>query len=192
MIIVPLISVKKGDLYDGINGSVLSLDELFTKTEKDAMVYVLDYDGVDHRNPNLELYQKLTEHCVLWIDNGPRRIDDVMDTIMAGATNLSLRPNLWPDMVLQEVFELTDDEVYLTLASPRQEPPFSFAQGITGIVLFSQDQSDVITTHSVRETTPLKTYLYTASSATIGYWEERGITGLLVDLSKKEGYDHGV
>ncbi len=192
MNIVPLISIRNGQLSDGYNGLALSLESLFTRVEKDAMVYVMDRDGIERNNPNLESYQRLTEHCILWIDNGPRRIDDVMDTIMAGATNLSLRPALWPIMNLAEVFELTDDEVYLAVDSSHLEPPVSTSQGITGTVVFNrepQQETEFLTASYLKDrTTTLKTYLYTAPPATVKSWEERGISGILVDLSKKEEY----
>jgi len=192
MHIVPLISLKKGQLCDGYNGQPLSLEDLFTRIEKDAMLYVVDYDGLERSNPNLEMYQRLTEQCVLWIDNGPRRIDDVMDTIMAGATNLSLRPSLWPDMALADVFELTDDEVYLTIDAATLDAFPPIPMDVTGVVLFQQDpQQDVefITTSFLKgKTATLKTYLYNVPASTVQSWEERGITGLLVDLNKKGEY----
>jgi hypothetical protein len=192
MNIVPLISIKKGQLCDGNNGTAFSLDDVFARMEKDTILYVLDYDGINHRNPNLELYQKLTEHCDLWIDNGPRRIDDVMDTIMAGATNLSVRPDLWPDMNLSDVLELTDDEVYLSLDPPYHESLRSFYPNITGVVVFNQEtqqDTDFITTSYLKDRTKtMKTYLYTAPPTAMKYWEEQGITGILVDLNRKEGY----
>ena len=112
MNIVPLIYVKDGKLLDGKDGNQVSIDDLFKRVEKDTMLYVLDLDGIEHNNPSLDLYQKLTEHCILWIDDGPRRLDDVMDTIMAGATNITLRKDLWPEIDYPGVFELTDDEMY--------------------------------------------------------------------------------
>jgi hypothetical protein len=138
------------------------------------------------------MYQRLTEQCVLWIDNGPRRIDDVMDTIMAGATNLSLRPSLWPDMVLADVFELTDDEVYLTVDATALDTFPPIPMDVTGVVMFQQNLQhniEFITSSFLKnKTATLKTYVYTAPASTVHYWEERGITGLLIDLDKKEEY----
>jgi len=109
MDIIPLIALRKGSSWTA-RRNLISLDDLFKRVEKDSLLYILDFDGIEQNNPNLELYQRLTEHCVLWIDDGPRRIDDIMDTIMAGATNITLREDLWPEMDLPGVFELTDDE----------------------------------------------------------------------------------
>lgn len=198
MNIIPLIAIRKGGILDGKEGNRISLDDLFKRVEKDSMIYVLDLDGIDQNNPNLELYQRLTEHCILWIDDGPRRIDDVMDTIMAGATNITLREDLWPEMDLPGVFDITDDEVYIGITSTQRHTSFvsSRFQSGTGVVVFSQDpqRDDTFTAASfVRDLTANhKLYLYTSAQNTPAEWEARGITGLVVDLKRKEGKHDGL
>jgi hypothetical protein len=190
MNIVPLIAIKKGILLDGKDGNQISIDDLFKGVEKDTMLYVLDLDGIEHNNPSLDLYQKLTEHCTLWIDEGPRRLDDIMDTIMAGATNITLREELWPEMDLLNVFELTDDEVYICINSThiQQSQITMFTQRDIGVVVFNQEPStndDFIPVNVFKNPAiKHKIYLYTARSKTISVLEERGITGILVDLNK--------
>jgi hypothetical protein len=197
MNIVPLISVKKGQLFDGKDGTVLSIDDLFTRVEKDAMLYVLDYDGINNNNPNLELYQRLTEHCTLWIDDGPRRIDDVMDTIMSGATNLTLRTEFWPDVDVPGVLELTDDEIYFAIGqeSQRQSHSLPFMQDGIGAVIFeneTQISGDFTYGSTLKELAgKYKIYLYNVLSNNRHHLEEFGVTGILVDLSKKEGDLYG-
>jgi hypothetical protein len=192
MNIVPLISIKKGILLDGKDGDEISIDELFKRVEKDTIIYVFDLDGIEHINPALDLYQKLTEHCILWIDNGPRRLDDVMDTIMAGATNITLREELWPEMDVPGVFELIDDDVFLYFNSTHgQQPPIpQFSQRDIGVVVFNQEpqiHDDFIFTSFLKDSaTKYKIYLYDISQNTIPFWEGRGITGILVDLNKKQ------
>jgi hypothetical protein len=191
MNIVPLVSVKKGILLDGKDGNQISIDNLFKQVENDTILYVLDLDGIEHNNPSLDLYQKLTEHCTLWIDDGPRRLDDIMDTIMAGATNITLREELWPEMDLPNIFELTDDEVYLCV-----NPAYGQLSQITfpiqrdiGVVMFFQEpqMKDVFNSVSFFKNHIIKhkIYLYTVALNTNVLWEERGITGILVDLNKK-------
>jgi hypothetical protein len=192
MNIVPLISIKKGRLLDGKDGNQISIDGLFKQVEEDTMLYVLDLDGIEHNNPSLDLYQKLTEHCTLWIDGGPRRLDDVMDIIMAGATNITLREELWPKIDLLEVFELTDDEVYFCINSSHghQSQITLFSQQNIGVVVFNleAEMNEDITSVSFFKNLAIrhKTYLYTDASNTISLWEDRGITGVLVDLNKKQ------
>jgi hypothetical protein len=187
MNIVSLISIKKGKLLDGKDGEPLSLDNLFSRVEKDSMLYVLDCDGLDHNNPNLELYQRLTEHCVLWIDDGPRRLDDVMDTIMAGATNITLRKELWPDIDIPGVLELTDDEIYIDMSVQQKEkmqPQLFFSDGI-GIVLFNDASEYALFSKEFITKHPL--YLYTDTPDKIPFWGEQGISGILLVLNKKGG-----
>lgn len=187
MNIIPLVSINKGTLFDGRQGTALSLDELFQRVEKDSMLYILDYDGLERNNPNFELYQRLTEHCILWIDNGPRRIDDVMDTIMAGATNITLRPQLWPDLDMLGVQELTDDEIYLDMSVQHQEQrtlhvPYA---GDIGIILFNEET--LYGGFSKDMTAKKKIFLYTGSPEKMLLWDEQGISGIVLDLRKKQG-----
>lgn len=198
MNIVPLISIKKGILFDGKDGSQISIDDLFKRIEKDTMLYVLDLDGIEHNNPSLDLYQKLTEHCTLWIDNGPRRLYDIMDTIMAGATNITLREELWPEMNLLDVFELTDDEVYFCInpAHEQQSQITLSTQLDIGVVVFCQEPQTKDDFNSLsffkNRAKKHKIYLYTIASNTNSLWEEHGITGILVDLNKKQRNQYGL
>jgi uncharacterized protein related to proFAR isomerase len=187
MNIIPLVYVKDGKLLDGKDGNQVSIYDLFKRVEKDMMLYVLDLDGIEHNNPSLDLYQKLTEHCILWIDDGPRRLDDVMDTIMAGATNFTLRNDLWPDIDFPGVQELTDDDIYIAMSVQQKEQhqSLSFFSEDIGIVLFN-DASDY-TTFSKDVLTKHKLYLYTQSTDKAPFWNEQGVTGILIDLNKKEG-----
>jgi hypothetical protein len=198
MNIVPLISIRKGRILDGKDGNLISIDDLFKRVEKDSMLYVLDLDGIEHNNPALNLYQKLTEHCILWIDDGPRRIDDVMDTIMGGATNITLREELWPEMDLPGVFDITDDEVYVGITSTHRQKPLimpSPSQDI-GVVVFSQEpqtNDDFITASFLKDlAVKHKIYLYTSAQNTHAQWEGRGLTGVILDLNKKEGKQDGI
>jgi len=190
MNIVPLISIKKGILFDGKDGNQISIDDLFKQVEKDTKLYVLDLDGIECNNPALDLCQKLTEHCTLWIDDGPRRLDDIMDIIMVGATNITLREELWPEMDLQNVFELTDDEVYFCINAIhiQQSQIPMFTQRDIGVVVFNQElptNDDFFSVNVIKNLAiKHKIYLYTDGSNTISVMEERDITGILVDLNK--------
>ena len=192
MNIVPLISIRKGRILDGKDGNLISIDDLFKRVEKDTMIYVFDLDGIEHNNPSLDLYQKLTEHCVLWIDDGPRRLDDVMDTIMAGATNITLREELWPEMDLPSVFEITDDEVYIGIKSTygQQSLTIPFSEQNIGVVVFNQElqtNDDFVYASFLKDLAlKHKIYLYNVSQNTIPLWEGRDITGILIDLNKKQ------
>ena len=193
MELVPLIYIKDGKLLAGKDGKPLSIDDLFKRVEKDAMLYILDLDGIAHYNANFDLYQKLTEHCILWIDNGPRRIDDVMDTIMAGATTITVRTALWPETDIPGILEITDDEIYLAITPENKEQPRALlhAYESLGAVVFSEEpqlEQNFSYANMFNNTTLKdKIYLYTIPHMNALYWEQRGVTGILVDLDKKEG-----
>jgi hypothetical protein len=188
---IPLISLKQGKLFTGITGEQLSVDELFSSVEKDTMLYVLDQDGILENKANFDTYQHLTEHCSLWIDNGPRRLDDIMDTIMAGATNLTLRKNIWPDVDIPGILDLTEDELFfaLTLDDLKTSQDVSFVYSGIGLVIFNEDQQTDFTSVSHLKDLALKhpIYLYNPSSQPDPTWEQRGITGILRDVQKKQG-----
>jgi len=106
---------------------------------------------------------------------------------MAGATNITLRNDLWPDIDVPGVQELTDDEIYIAMSEKQKEQrqSLSFFSEDIGIVLFN-DASDY-TTFSKDVLTKHKLYLYTHSTDKVPFWNEQGITGILIDLNKKEG-----
>ncbi len=187
MNIVPLVCLKKTHLSDGKECIDVPLEEILKQVEKDSMLYVLDLDGIERNNPNLEMYQRLAEHCTLWIDNGPRQIDDVMDTIMAGATNLTLREDLWPTLDMPGVQDLTDDEIYLEKTRQYQEQKSLHLgyPGDIGIILF--DDTILFGNISKERLGAQKTYVYTASLEKISFWTEQGISGIIIDLKKKQG-----
>lgn len=187
MDIVPLVSMNYTRLYDGKHSEALLLEDVPKRVPKDSLLYVLDLDGIERNNPNLELYQRLADHCILWIDNGPRRIDDVMDTIMAGATNLTLREDLWSNLDMPEVQELTDDEIYLERTRPFQEEmtlQHGYGEDI-GIILFNEEQmyGSVLKERLANR----KLYVYAHSLEKIQLWTEQGITGVVIDLKHHQG-----
>jgi hypothetical protein len=187
MNIVPLVCIENSKLLDGKEGNILLLEDVLKRVEKDSLLYVLDRDGIERNNPNLDLYQMLAEHCILWIDNGPRRIDDVMDTIMAGATNLTLREDHWPSLDMPGVQDLTDDEIYLDMSKKHQEQKSleHFYPGDIGIILFNEET--LYGSFSTESTLHKKIYVYASSLEKNQLWTEQGITGIIIDLNKKQG-----
>lgn len=193
MNVVPLVCVKNGRLFDGIDGAPLTVDELFARIGKDEMLYVLDWDGIDNNNPDLELYQQLTDHCILWVDDGPRRIDDVMDTIMAGATNLTIRPDHWPNADIDDILWLTDGEVFyaVTLGTKDHVPLAPLASHGVGIIAFidkTQPQYDFTAASNLKDLgMRQKLYLYGTHAKNPSGWEEQTLAGLVVDLKNTGG-----
>jgi uncharacterized protein related to proFAR isomerase len=192
MNIIPLIYIENGVLLMNRDGEQLSIDELFQRVQKDTMLYVLDFDGIEHDNPQLDLYQKLSDHCILWVDAGPRMLDDVMDMIMAGATNITLREELWPAIDILGIQDISEGEMYLAVDPQQQETTIEplLLKELTGVIIFNNDNQisiDIRSRGFLKEfATNQKIYLSDVPSADVAYWEGRGVTGILADLKKKE------
>jgi phosphoribosylformimino-5-aminoimidazole carboxamide ribonucleotide (ProFAR) isomerase len=58
-------------------------DHLFAKYHR---IYVVDIEGVRFRRPQFEFLQELAQGKEMWVDAGPRNVDEVMDVIVAGGT----------------------------------------------------------------------------------------------------------
>jgi len=106
MKIIPLIYFQKRKIYAEKDGDALSLKELLSYLDKDTEIYVYDKDGIGRDKPNLCTYPKLSKHCKLWVDWGPRSLGDIVDAVMAGATNITLRKNLWPKADISNIREM--------------------------------------------------------------------------------------
>ena len=112
MKIIPLVYFQKKKLYAEKDGDPIKLTTLFETIEKDIELYVYDIDGVKKDKPNLCTYPKLSEHCKIWVDHGPRALGDVVDAIMAGATGITLRRQLWPKLEIPSINEITESNIY--------------------------------------------------------------------------------
>ena len=197
MDIIPLIYIQDGEILGERGGTPLTFTDVFNQVEKDALLYIVDLDGIENGRMKLDLYQRISDHCTVWMDAGPRRLVDVMDIVISGATNITIRRPLWPDPDIRSVREIIEDEIYLLLDESQKEsfhsPPI-FSE-IDGLVVFSSkgEIGDDFTFGSYLNDVAgkRKLYLYTVSPSAVTYWSERGVTGVLVDLHKKERYSHG-
>ena len=93
---IPSLLVRKGRLFEpGPDGPVpMHLGE---KTEVDPFdafdrlapthrrIYIVDLDGIEHGEPQLDLWQELSREADLWIDGGVRSADQSIDIIVSGA-----------------------------------------------------------------------------------------------------------
>jgi hypothetical protein len=54
-------------------------------TAQYALVYLVDLDGVEHAEPQLDFLQELARGTTLWVDGGVRTADQAIDILVAGA-----------------------------------------------------------------------------------------------------------
>ncbi|MCK5030347.1 MAG: hypothetical protein KAR64_02675 [Thermoplasmatales archaeon] len=191
MNIVPLIHLKKGKIMVEREEYRLPFNEILEQVDKDVNIYVLDTDGIEKDKPNLCLYQKLSKSHVLWVDTGPRVLGDIVDVIMAGATNITVRRNLWHGLDVSSIKEITENKIYAGVGLKNQRDcnteifPF---YDVDGLVVFDGENQverdfkygsflkNLCIKHEV--------YAYERNSKNINYWDNLGATGLLVDISK--------
>jgi hypothetical protein len=191
MNIVPLIHLKKGKIMVEREEYRLPFNEILEQVDKDVNIYVLDTDGIEKDKPNLCLYQKLSKSHVLWVDTGPRVLGDIVDVIMAGATNITVRRNLWHGLDVSSIKEITENKIYAGVGLKNQRDRnteiFPFYD-VDGLVVFdgkNQVERD-FKYGSFLKNLCIKheVYAYERNSKNINYWENLGATGLLVDISK--------
>jgi histidine biosynthesis protein len=50
-----------------------------------SMLYVVDLDGIEHQEPQLDYLQEISRDLSLWVDGGVRNADQAIDILVAGA-----------------------------------------------------------------------------------------------------------
>lgn len=199
MEIIPLIYLKKREILVEREGERLSLNEMSEQVDKDEKIYVLDIDGIEKDKPNLCLYPKLSENHKIWVDAGPRVLGDVVDSIMAGATNITVRKKIWPELDASSIKEITENEIYADISSKSQNMQiieFSLLNNVDGLVVFNnknQIETDFKYGGFLKNLCiKYKMYAYESNRKNFSYWKTLGVAGLLVDLDKiKEFRKHG-
>jgi len=191
MDLIPLIYMKKREIYVEKTQSPITLKEFLKQVEGEKKIYIFDLDGIEKDKPNLCTYQRLSSSYDLWVDFGPRNLGDVVDATMAGATDITLRKNLCPQLYLSEIKEITENKIYENI---------DFAEGLSfgdadGLVNFnSREEIERDFKHSdffKRMSLKNKIYSYETDLENRTYWERFGVEGLLVDINKLKELKNG-
>jgi hypothetical protein len=185
MDIVPLIRFRNRNIL-GKEDSKYKIDEFLKNEELPKKIYLLDYDGIEKNKPNLCTYQKLSKTIDLWVDAGPNDIGDVVDAVMAGATDITLRKQLWPNINLEKIREITEINLYLELCLKKQDKyntKYFLLGGIEGLVVLDNVKEKNTSTELIKNLAQKhKIYIYETDQRNIDHWEALGVYGLLVNL----------
>lgn len=191
MEVISLIYLKKRKILSEKEGKQISLNDLLERIDKDGKIYVLDIDGIEKDKPNLCLYPKLSENHKIWVDAGPRALGDVVDSIMAGATNITVRKKIWPDLDISGIKEITESEIYVDIGPKNQNMhsiKFSLINNADGLVIFNdknQIEADFKYSSFLKNlSAKYKMYAYESSQKNFSYWKSQGVAGVLMDLDK--------
>ena len=188
---IPLIHLKKRKIMIENEEYNLHYNEILDQFDKDVNIYVLDADGIEKDKPNLCLYQKLSKAHPLWVDTGPRVLGDIVDVIMAGATNITLRNNILHDLDVSSIKEITENKIYAGVALKSQDGrnterfPFYDFDGLVVLDGKHQVERDFKFESFLKNfCTKHEVYAYERDPKNINYWQNMGITGLLVQINK--------
>jgi len=195
MELVPLIYVKNRKIHAEKDGKDISPDEVLERISKDRKIYVLDIDGIEKNKPNLCLYPKLSEHYEIWVDAGPRVLGDIVDMVMAGASNITVRKNLRHELEIPSIKDITERGIYVDVdlkSHNVRNIDFSLFQGVDGAVIFNDKnliKGDFKSGGFLKSLcTRYKIYAYEPNPKNFSYWKTLGVTGILVDISKAEEF----
>ncbi|RLF35273.1 MAG: hypothetical protein DRN08_03290, partial [Thermoplasmata archaeon] len=192
---IPIIQIKKRKILkktEEKKTKYIHIDEILPNTETHQKVYVEDLDGIEKNKPNLDIYQKIAErHNELWIDQGPRTIGDVVDTVMTGAKHVTIRKNLFPEEEIPNLRNIIESKIYILIdhkqLKNKQHTFYTTTEDIDGLVL-SISKKDIETDFKTSEQIKnicRKYKVYVREAENIHYWEKIGATGLLINIHIK-------
>jgi len=184
MDLIPLIHMKNRKLYLEKTQNSVPLDEFSKQIDEEMKIYILDLDGIEKDKPNLYTYQKLSSTHDLWVDNGPRNLGDIVDTIMAGATDITLRKNLCPQLNISDIKEISENKVYENFDLD-EDLPFYDSDGFVNFNSREKIETNIEYNEIFKKRiSTYKTYSYETDINNRSYWEHLGVEGLLIDTNK--------
>lgn len=112
MKIIPLINIKKRKIVK-LNYKNFENINTLLENYKDEYLYILDHDGILKNRPNLCTFQKLSKNHDLWVDTGPRVVGDIVDSVIAGASIITIRKELINLNESSNINEILENDIYL-------------------------------------------------------------------------------
>ena len=92
MKLIPEIRVKNGKIIDNGTGNLIeavpllrSLESGLSTKEEDAIFYIVDEDGIERNQFDIDLMGRLGEEFRIWLKAGFRRTEFLMDALILGA-----------------------------------------------------------------------------------------------------------
>ena len=191
MEIISLIHLKKRKI--ALQDVSLTITQLKEQLKKDNKLYILDLDGIERNKPNLCLYQKLSQDYQLWIDAGPCTLGDVVDIIMAGAFDVTVRTEKWPNLNISHINDISERGLFIYIdwnKKNKNSIDLSLMDNSDGLVSFitkNQMERDFDYGSFLKNLgVKYKLYVYDSNKTNISYWKKIGIAGLFIDMKKME------
>lgn len=192
MEIIPLIYMKNKKIHLEKNGEPISLQEFSKIAEGKQKIYILDLDGIEKDKPNLCTYQRLQNFHALWVDFGPRNLGDIVDATMSGATDITIRKSLCPQLNVSEINEISENKIFINIEQGKD----GFLEKADGVINFnSRENTEKDYNYSSflkKIGTTNKIYSYESELKNRPYWEFFNVEGLLVDINKIKEFENAV
>lgn len=111
MDILPLVQVEQGRVIeaDRVTPAAQRFHQL---RQEHGEVYVMDLDGIRYNRSHLDVYKKVSRKPFLWIDALPRRVEDVIDLVVAGAKRITVSETMGEE-TLHTVRDIYEGKLYL-------------------------------------------------------------------------------
>ena len=194
MNIIPLVHIKKRKIVNSDFNTLENIKDLLSSYE-DYFIYILDHDGINKNRPNLCLFQKLSKKYNLWVDTGPRVIGDIVDSVIAGASKITVRENLINKRDTSIINDFIENEIYINInlnfSSSLDE--YKIKSNVNGFVLLNNEEDDRYDFKSegylkniVKNT---KTYYYLSKKENFNYIKNYDFEGYLIDVDKIKEYE---
>lgn len=191
MDLFPLIHLKHRKILESPHSDLASYRTML-EPYKDTVIYLLDMDGTEKNRPNLDVYQHLTGMYTLWVDAGPRRLGDVVDILMAGASRVTIRPDRWDITDLTVLRDITENLLYISVVdddSIKRDLPLNQADGIVSFSPKLKYDADFKQQSYLKELCRKQhLYVYETEAQQSSYWKQFGVAGLLADINKIEEF----
>jgi len=180
MEVVPLITMKHWEIVD--------FEEEIKKLSEEQILYIYDLDGIEKDKPNLCTFQRLSKDLDIWVDSGPRDLGDVVDLFLAGAKAVTIRKNLFPNLDISKIREISENKVYIKIDYKENiivEDPDGFIN-FEGYEKLQEkfEYSSLLNNYAKRK----NVYTYDSEIKNINFWKKQGFERFVVDLDKFEEF----
>ena len=189
---VPLIYMKDRKIHPGKTSNPISTTDLLKQTEETKKIYILDLDGIERDKPNLCTYQRLAGQIDFWVDSGPRDKGDIVDATMSGATDITLRKKLCPNLQVSEIKEISENKIYEKIDF-REEIPFNDIDGFVNFNTKEEIEGNFEYSGNLKKMSANNIiYSYESELKNLNYWKHFNVEGLLVDLNKVKEFKNAL
>jgi hypothetical protein len=94
-------------------GPIDPFDVIERLTHDYSYLYVVDLDGIERQEPQLDYLQEFSREISLWVDGGIRTSDQAIDILVAGAQRAVVSSSLLPDArELRRAWKLSAELVF--------------------------------------------------------------------------------